>query len=80
MYNLWENMHSKAALCFGFLALYSEHVSLLSCYKLVLQQTHRLCSPGQYCTMRTDCCVHDYSIQLQVVLVIGSYTLHKPMT
>ena len=26
MYNLWENMYSKIALCFGFLALYSEHV------------------------------------------------------
>ena len=24
--NLWENMYSKTALCFGFLALYSEHV------------------------------------------------------
>ena len=26
MYNLWENMYSKTALCFGFLALYSKHV------------------------------------------------------
>jgi ABC-type polysaccharide/polyol phosphate export permease len=26
MYNLWENMYSKTALCFVFLALYFEHV------------------------------------------------------
>jgi hypothetical protein len=26
MYNLWENMYSKTAVCFGFLNLYSEHV------------------------------------------------------
>jgi hypothetical protein len=26
MYNLWENIYSKAALCFEFLALYSKNI------------------------------------------------------
>ena len=80
MYNLWENMYSETALCFGFLALYSEHVRyaqlLSTCFSGHIGFVHRC----QYCTMRTVCCVHDYSIQLQLVLVIGSYTLHKPLT
>jgi hypothetical protein len=47
---------------------------MLSCYKLVLERTHRLCLPGSVLHY-ADCLYVVYmTIQLQLI-VIGSYTL-----
>jgi hypothetical protein len=78
MYNIWETCILKLHFALDFWLYILNIFYMLSCYKLVLQWTHRLCPPRSVlhyadCLL---CRVHDYSIQLQLVLVIGSYTLH----